>query len=329
VTSHASETHGGGAAPLGIVSPILVGCGGRAGQSEPRTADAPMGTQTAKADLCVASAFLVPRYGERPGQDPRTRSVEEPAPVIVPTGNEGSLAAVHLARDFGMSIGSTVEDPAPTVMPHGQGKTKLVAAFLAQHNSERNGAIKPGADVREPVSTITAAGGHQTVVAAHMLNMRGSDRRDSAIDEPARTFSAGGNHAAAVYAFLQKYYGAGEPSQAADEPMHTLTAKPRHGVVTVTIQGQPYAIVDIGMRMLTPRERFNAQGFRPDYVIDRGELEDGTIVPLTLEAQGAACGNSVCPDLAFALVAANYQPIKTRRRPGPDAADLPLMIAAE
>ncbi len=60
ITSHASETHGGGAAPLGLVSGILV-----------------------------------PRYGERPGQEPRSRSVEEPAPVIVPTGNEGSLAAIH------------------------------------------------------------------------------------------------------------------------------------------------------------------------------------------------------------------------------------------
>ena len=185
-----------------------------------------------------------------------------------------------------------------------------------------HGAVKAGADVREPVSTITAGGGHQTIVAAHMLNLRGSDRRDGPVDAPAPTFSAGGNHAAAVYAFIQKYYGAGEPSQAADEPMHTLTTKPRHGVVTVTIQGQPYAVVDIGMRMLTPRERFNAQGFRPDYVIDRGELEDGTIIPLTLERQGACCGNSVCPDLARVLVAANadaldFEAIDRRRAPAP------------
>ncbi|MCJ2128199.1 DNA cytosine methyltransferase [Methylobacterium sp. E-045] len=270
VTSHASETHGGGAAPLGIVS-----------------------------------GFLVPRYGERPGQDPRARSLEEPFPVVVPTGNEGSLAAIHMTRQFGASVGSDVEEPVGTITAGGAGKAGVVAAFLAQHNL---GVV--GHDAREPVSTISQKGSQQQVVAAHMLNLRGSDRRDGSIEAPTPTFSAGGNHAAAVYAFIQKYYGAGEPSQSPADPLHTLTAKPRHGVVTVTIQGQPYAIVDIGMRMLTPRERFNAQGFRPDYVIDRGELEDGTIIPLTLEQQGAACGNSVCPDLADALVAANADAIE-------------------
>lgn len=362
VTSHASETHGGGAAPLGIVAPVIVNVAngqttGRApnvwpaedplrtvtqagthavvaphrmtmrNADKPHTAaDEPSHTIMAQgAGLSLIGACLIPRYGERPGQDPRARSVEDPAPVIVPTGNEGSLAAVHLARDFGMSVGSAADEPAPTVMPHGQGKTKIVAAFLAQHNTARDGAVNPGTDARVPISTITAAGGHQNVVAAHLLNLRGSDRRDAPVDRPAPTATGGGNHAAAVYAFLAKYYGEGLPSQAADEPLHTVTAKPRHGVVTVTIQGQPYAIVDIGMRMLTPRERFSAQGFRPDYVIDKGELEDGTIINLTLEQQGAACGNSVCPGLAEALVAANYREsiVRSRRVQAP----MPLFAA--
>lgn len=332
VTSHASETHGGGAAPLGIVAPFLAPRLQEKPGDEPRTRaiDLPAATITASDVLPghLVGACLIPRYGERPGQDPRARSVEEPAPVIVPTGNEGSLAAVHLARDFGMSVGSPADEPAPTVMPHGQGKTKLVATFLAQHNTARDGSVNPGTDARAPVSTITAAGGHQNVVAAHLLNLRGSDRRDAPIDRPAPTATSGGNHAAAVYAFLAKYYGEGLPSQAADEPLHTLTAKPRHGVVTVTIQGQPYAIVDIGMRMLTPRERFNAQGFRPDYTIDRGELEDGSIVPLTLEQQGRMCGNSVVPQMAQALVEANYAAFdKVIGAPRREPAPAPLFAA--
>lgn len=317
ITSHASDTHGGGAAPLGVVAPILLGCGGRAAQSEPRSGDTPLGTQTAKPDLCVVTPFLVPRYGERPGQDPRTRSLEEPFPVVVPTANEGSLAAIHMTRQFGASVGSDLEEPVGTITAGGAGKAGVVAAFLAQHNL---GVV--GHDAREPVSTISMKGSQQQVVAVHMLNLRGSGRRGGPITAPAPTFSAGGNHAAAVYAFIQKYYGEGEPSQAADEPMHTVTTKPRHGVVTVTIQGQPYAIVDIGMRMLTPRERFNAQGFRPEYVIDRGELEDGTTIPLTLEQQGACCGNSVSPPMAEALVAANadaldFETIDRRRAAAP------------
>lgn len=68
------------------------------------------------------------------------------------------------------------------------------------------------------------------------------------------------------------------------------------------------------MRTLTPRERFNAQGFRPYYIIDRGILEDSSPVAFTLEQQGYMCGNSVCPSEAQALVAANYQ---ARDRAGP------------
>ncbi|GGC70419.1 DNA cytosine methyltransferase [Chelatococcus reniformis] len=323
-------------------------------------ADEPAHTVTAGgAGLSVVSPFLVPRYGERPGQDPRTRAVNEPAPVIVPTGNEGSLAAVHLSRQFGASVGSAAGEPVGTITAGGAGKAALVAAFLAQHNSERGGKPKAGADVREPASTITASGGQQTVVAAymaqhntdmvghpaeaplstivgkgctqgvvaaHMINLRGSDRRDAPADAPARTESAGGNHAATFYAFLAKYYGTGAIGQAADEPMHTVTALPRHGVVTVQVDGEPYVITDIGMRMLTPRERFSAQSFGPDYIIDRGIREDGSVVMLTAEQQGRMCGNSVCPVMAQALVAANYRPREVAPRRA--AADLPLLTAA-
>jgi DNA (cytosine-5)-methyltransferase 1 len=310
-----------------IVAPVLVGCGGRAAQSEPRGGDEPILTQTAKADLCLVTPFLVPRYGERDGQEPRTRPVDVPAPVIVPTGNEGSLAAVHLSRQFGASIGSDAADPIGTITAGGAGKAAVVAAFLAQHNSERDGAIKSGTDVRAPISTVTASGGQQTLVAASMLNLRGSDRRDASAEEPLRTASAGGNHAATVYAFLAKYFGTGLPSQSVHEPLHTVSTKPRHGLVTVTVAGVLYAIVDIGMRMLTPRERFNAQGFRADYVIDRGILEDGTVIPFTLEQQGYMCGNSVCPSEAEALVAANYR-ARDRVRPGKTPEPMPMFLEA-
>jgi len=364
VTSHASETHGGGAAPLGIVAPVIVNVAngqttGRAPNvwpaedplrtvkqagthavvapflalrlqekpgDEPRTRaiNLPAATITASDVLPghLVGACLVPRYGERPGQDPRARSVEEPAPVIVPTGNEGSLAAVHLTRQFGMSVGSSAEEPVGTITAGGAGKAGVVAAFLAQHNL---GVV--GHAATEPVSTISQKGSQQQVVAAHLLNLRGSDRRDAPIDRPAPTATSGGNHAAAVFAFLSKWYGTGAFAQPADDPLHTVRAKDCCGVVTVMVEGQPYAIVDIGMRMLTPRERFNAQGFRPDYVIDRGELEDGSIVPLTLEQQGRMCGNSVCPQMAEALVAANYREADVRVRPAAQAVPMPLFAA--
>ncbi|WP_288588737.1 DNA cytosine methyltransferase, partial [uncultured Methylobacterium sp.] len=330
ITAAHSETHPGGYATMGVVAPHLIRVDQTSGDPARKGvhgADEPVSTITTAGTQALVSGILVPRYGERPGQEPRSRSVEEPAPVIVPTGNEGSLAAIHLTRQFGASVGSAAEEPVGAITAGGAGKAGVVAAFLAQHNTERSG-VKPGSDVRAPVSTITVAGGHQTIVAAHLTHAYTSNTRGGEGDprKPIKTIMAGGNHAATVYAFLAKYYGEGLPSQAVDEPLHTVTTKPRHGVVTVTIGGQPYAIVDIGMRMLTPRERFSAQGFRPDYVIDRGELEDGTIIPLTLEQQGRMCGNSVVPALAEALVAANYREAEARppRRPAPD---LPLFAA--
>jgi DNA (cytosine-5)-methyltransferase 1 len=83
--------------------------------------------------------------------------------------------------------------------------------------------------------------------------------------------------------------------------MHTATAKARMGLVTVTIDGETYVIVDIGMRMLAPRELYRAQGFSDDYLID----PDFNGKPMTKTAQIRMCGNSVCPPMATALVMAN------------------------
>jgi DNA (cytosine-5)-methyltransferase 1 len=102
-----------------------------------------------------------------------------------------------------------------------------------------------------------------------------------------------------VRAFLMKYYGT-EQDPRLGGPLHTLTTKDRFGLVTV--KGEDYFIVDIGMRMLQPRELYRAQGFPETYVIERGA--DGR--PLSKSSQVRMCGNSVCPPLARAVVAANY-----------------------
>lgn len=345
----------GGCAPLGIVAPVLVGCGGRAGQSRPRSADEPCATGTAKADVCLVAPvltyaqqgglsrsaeephsticastkdqnaliapYLVPRYGERPGQEPRTRSVEEPAPVIVPTANGGSLAAVALTKFSENSTGQSPDEPVHTVMP-GASRHGVVAAFMAQHNEgPRPGA--PGRELFEPVSTVTATGAQQALVASHVINMKGSERADYPAEHPIPTVCAHTTHAAEVRAFLMKYYGPAI-GQGAQDPLHTATAKARFGLVTVEIGGEPYIIADIGMRMLSPRELYRAQGFPEGYIIDRGlkvEVREGwgdddgpaEVVTITKTAQVRMCGNSVCPPLAQALVAANYQPREVER----------------
>ena len=107
---------------------------------------------------------------------------------------------------------------------------------------------------------------------------------------------------AEVRAFLTAYYGTDQDPRLTD-PMHTVTTRDRFGLVTV--QGQEYAIADIGLRMLAPRELFAAQGFPASYIIEHGIDEHGQRVPLTKTAQVRMCGNSVAPTVAAALVRAN------------------------
>ena len=123
------------------------------------------------------------------------------------------------------------------------------------------------------------------------------DVRGQAIDRPLMTADAS-NRYGLVSAFLLKYYGQGE-GQTLAEPLHTITTKDRFGIVTVC--GELYQITDIGMRMLTPRELFRAQGFPESYIIDRDT--DGRSYPKS--AQVARCGNAVPPPFAEALVRAN------------------------
>mgnify|MGYP000947417628 FL=1 len=125
----------------------------------------------------------------------------------------------------------------------------------------------------------------------------GKEVRGQAVDKPLMTADSS-NRYGLVTALLIKYYGQGE-GQSLREPLHTITAKDRFGLVIV--RGEPYQIIDIGLRMLTPRELFRAQGFPEDYIIDRDA--DGKHYPKS--AQVARCGNAVPPPFAEALVRVN------------------------
>jgi DNA (cytosine-5)-methyltransferase 1 len=311
VTANGRVSRPGGAAPLGLVAPHLVRVDQTSGDPARKgvhSAGDPIRTVTTAGGLGVVAPYLVPRYGEREGQEPRTRSVETPMPVVVPTANGGSLAAVHLSAFYGDGAGGTnrsadPSEPARTIVT--ENRHAVVAAFLAQHNTDM-----VGHDTREPVSTIVQKGCTQAVVSAGLVNMRGADRRGGDVEAPLGTVTAGGFHAAEVRAFLAKYYDTAVGQDCTD-PLHAVTTKPRFGLVQV--HGEPYEIVDIGMRMLSPRELFRAQGFPDGYVIETGVFEGGERRPLTKTAQVRMCGNSVCPPMAAALVAANCNDLAVMR----------------
>lgn len=173
-----------------------------------------------------------------------------------------------------------------------------MTAFLAKHYG---GVV--GIPATVPTGTVTTVD-HHAVVAAHMINLKGSDRRARAADEPAATVCAGGTHAGLVAAFMAPYYGSGSGETGRDlrEPAPTATTKDRLQLVTVQIDGSTYVITDIGMRMLQPHELFKAQGFPDDYVI--APRFNGK--PIPKYAQVRMCGNSVPPVWPQALVQANF-----------------------
>lgn len=146
------------------------------------------------------------------------------------------------------------------------------------------------------MDTVTATD-HNSLVTAHIMTMR-NHMDGQPVDEPLGTITAGTTHHLEVQAFLLKYYGNGT-ANSVSEPLDTVTARDRFALVT--IHGEEYIITDIRMRMLQPRELFNAQGFPEDYIIDHDA--DGKVYPKV--KQVARCGNAVTPPVPAALVRAN------------------------
>lgn len=281
----------------------------RAGDDRTASLHNPLPTQTTQPRFGLAVPTLIQTgYGERPGQAPRVPGLEKPIGTLV--GSEKhALVSAFLAKHYTGVVGSDLADPVATVTSVDH--HSLVTANMVHlgHGEQANGAKRWShgiRDVRDPVNTITASGAVGALVTSHMLKLRGTNV-GSAASEPLHTISAQGTHHAQVQAFLIKYYGTDQDPRLT-EPMHTVPTKDRFGLVT--IHGEEYAIVDIGLRMLTPRELYRAQGFPEAYKIDTGG--DGR--PLTKTAQVRMCGNSVCPPMSRAIVGANYSELQTQRR---------------
>jgi len=196
--------------------------------------------------VATASTLIQTGYGERKGQAPRVPGLDKPLGTVVAGGS----------------------------------KHALVTAFLAKHYG---GVV--GIKATQPLGTITTVD-HHSLVACHMINLKGSDRRARSASEPLSTICAGGTHAGLVTALLRKF-----TDKAAND-----------AIVTLEVNGETYAIVDIGMRMLQPHELFNANSFDQDYII--APEVDGK--PMTKRDSVRMCGNSVPPVWPQALVAANF-----------------------
>jgi DNA (cytosine-5)-methyltransferase 1 len=270
------------------------------------------------APLGATAVFLAQQNGGP--RAPVGRDAADPISTAATAGSQQAVIAAHLGRQFGNSVGS---------------------------------------DIAKPVGTIMADVEKTQVISAHMISMKGSDRRASPVEAPANAATAQGQHSGLVVPFMTAYFGSDEVGGAPDAPTRTVTVKPRFGhveaeveiqpltdaqlasarkvaaflrkydcwddreFVTLTIRGVNYIIIDIGMRMLTPRELARAQGFRESYVL-AAPFNGGF---LTETDQRHKIGNSVCPDMARALFRQNYRP-KPRKAADNDQGWLLNAVAA-
>lgn len=234
-------------------------------------------------------------------------SIEDGLPTIT-TGNRNFLMSPTLIQYHSETSendvrGQTIENPIMTV--DSSNRYGLVTSFL--HKYYDGGYTGAGATVENPLPTITSWD-HNSLVTANLIQMNNHcDGRD--VTQPLSTITAGDGHFGEVRAFLIKYYGQGT-GQDVKEPLDTVTAHDRFGLVK--IHGVDYQIVDIGLRMLEPKELYGCQGFPDDYIIDHDYT--GKAYPRTEQVK--RCGNAVCPPIPTALVRANLPELCVCERTG-------------
>lgn len=200
------------------------------------------------------------------------------APTLVQTGYGEREGQAPRCLDIQKPLGVVVA---------GGVKHAVAAAFLEQACSGYyTGA---GQDLRKPAPTICARGSIQRLVSADLSPELSPEQEAGALR---------------VAAFLVNYYGNGTALDVRD-PLDTVTTRDRMALVTVHLQGVPYVITDIRLRMLKPAELFRAQGFPADYIIDR--TADGR--PITTTAAVRMVGNSVSPPPLRALALANLDAV--------------------
>lgn len=260
-----------------------------------KSANEPLNTITGKHGFGIVEYKLAPYMGTNTTNHPGGKA-DEPLHTITTGGQQclisPTLIQYHSETSDKEVRGQTIEDPIMTV--DGYNRYRLVTSFL--HKYYDGGYKGAGDSIENPLPTITSWD-HNSICAAHLIQMNNNcDGKD--ITKPIPTITAGDGHFGEVRAFLIKYYGQGT-GQDVNEPLDTIPTHDRFGLVTIA--GVDYQIVDIGLRMLEPRELYGCQGFSDDYIIDHDYT--GKTYPRTEQVR--RCGNAVCPPIPAALVRVN------------------------
>lgn len=274
--------------------PFIIQCN-HGGERRPNDIREPMPTITGKHGYGVVEPYLVQcKYNNE------AQNVRKPIGTLTTVGShllvEPKLAPI-IDKAYGgnyQGAGSKVDEPIDTITTVDH--NRLIVPTLIQYHSETAQGEVRGQTIKDPIMTVDGSNRYGLVTSFLSKFYKSGIRQDER--EPLHTITTSAGHFGEVRAFLIKYYG-DATGQDIEKPLDTVTTKDRFGLVT--IEGVDYQIVDIGLRMLEPKELYGCQGFPADYIIDH----DYTGKTYPRSEQVRRCGNAVCPPIPAALVRAN------------------------
>lgn len=247
-----------------LVTPNLMCIGQTGGGDRIRDVREPAPTTVSKQEACLTAASLIQYHTE---QTENVRASGLGGPInTVDASNRYGLTSANLVEYYTGGRPLDVKDPMHTVTSHD--REALVAAHVVKFKRD-----EAGTSPMEPVPTQTSSGVF-AVCKVHLVKIRPEDNGNL-------------QHWPEIRALLNEHCG----YHLADDE-----------ILLLEIGMQLYYIADIGLRMLSPRELYNAMGFPPDYIIDRDYLGR----PYPKNEQVARCGNAVCPPMAAAVVRVNF-----------------------
>lgn len=251
----------GGGGGQMLVTPSLMCIGQTGGGNRIRSLHEPAPTTVSKQEACLVAPSLIQYHTEKT-ESARAAGLDKPI-CTVDAANRYGLTCANLVEYYGGGRPLDVQSPMHTVTSHD--REAVVAAHVVKYKRDEVGT-RPS----EPLPTQTASGVFGCCKAV-LCKIGTSDRL---------------HYWPQIRDLLNRYCG---------------YALGTDDLLLLSIGGVLYYIADIGLRMLSPRELYNAMGFPPDYIIDH----DAAGKPYPKTQQVARCGNAVCPPMAAAVVAAN------------------------
>lgn len=293
-----------------LITPEIVQIGqtGRTQDRSNRIND-PLRTLCVKNEHCIVAPSVIQYHSEQSGKEVRGQKIQEPIMTVDGSPRYG-LNACFISKYFSgeKQAGADIREPMPTVTAIDH-NAAVAVHLMSRHGDGSDGR---GKRVDEPTPTLTAEC-HEHLIESHLCILRKNMDCKKAT-EPIPTITTSAGHFAQVVTYLQKVEG-NQDLKNWDKVRRLLNDYAGYNIkedeiLILEINGVQNFIADIGMRMFKAEELKLAQGFPEDYIID---IEPYIGKKYSEAKQIARLGNAVCPQVATALIRANLEDMAYRK----------------